>query len=118
MKASEKQLVIQWKKFLEVPSAGNRFSIALYDYISGLSGFIAHFNRSGFFKERFQTLADFDLTLELLKNTPLVSKVSADLIAGARYKIAATECAVKMQRIRILIAHCESLQREFIKTLY
>lgn len=120
MKTNQTKLIAQWKKFLELPSAENRFTRDLYDYMYILPGFIAHFNREGFVKARFWTLQDFDLTLATLEETGsfLLTKVDADLIANARYKIAATECAVKMQQSRILIEKCEQLQREFTKKLY
>lgn len=99
-------LLQQWLRLLELPSAYSRFTVSLYEAMYTRGSFIAHFNREGFFKSRFWTLADFDNTVSMMSEVPelkeLIKKTPAELIANARFKIASCEANVLMQQRRAI----------------
>lgn len=114
-------LSAQLTRLLELPSAYSRFTIALYEAMYTRGSFIAHFNRQGFYKARFTTLAGFDETLRMMNEVQdlkaVLSKVSPEVIANARYKIACLEANVLTQQARISLEHVERLQQQFTKAV-
>jgi len=56
MSAREKELVLKaWVRFLKHGLRSEDFSRRLYDYLHLHCGFIAHYNRRGFYDEYFES---------------------------------------------------------------
>lgn len=115
------KLMNQWLRLLELPSAYSRFTTTLYESMYTRGSFIAHFNREGFFKARFQTLADFDHTLEMMAEVPelkrLIEYTPVSVLAETRYKIAAMEANIVSQQAKIMNQHVLNLQSRFSRPL-
>lgn len=116
------RLMINWVKFIKSGLVVERhFTKDLYEAVSIEPGFIAHFNREGFIKARFRTLGDLDQTLQLLTLSKrldyLVKDMPAEVLAEARYKVAARESSLLKQRAKVLAEHAKQLQRKFQRAL-
>lgn len=121
MKQTKMTLNAQWLKLLELPSAYDRLTVALYKAMYTRGSFIAHFNREGFFKTRFATLSSFDETLKMMSEVPELNKLlkntPIELIEMARYKIASLEANILTQQARINLEHVENLKKQFNKAI-
>lgn len=112
----------QWEQWLNKVTTSDRyFTEDLYKFLRNHCNMIAHFNRKGFIKSRFRTLADLDQTI----NSMLSSKIGKEIIRStptkllseARFKVAALEANILTQTARIHLQHVENLQRQFLKAL-
>src|SRR6185503_9619141 len=66
--AKEKGTILNaWKRFLKSGFQWGCFSNSLYHHLSLRSGFIAHYNRRGFFEEYFKDPADTLRFLDILQ---------------------------------------------------
>ena len=117
MAKPDSKLLSQWIRFLELPSAYSRFTTKLYDSMYTRGSFIAHFNREGFFKARFSSLAAFDLTISMMSKVPelkaLLDNTHEDTLADARYSIACMEANILIQKAHIYLHHVAKLQAQF-----
>lgn len=80
---------------------------------------IAHFNKEGFIKARFWTLADFDQTLSSMRTSMtgrlMLEQSDTDKLAMARFRIAQAESARLNQQVRVMQDHAKRLQAQFTK---
>lgn len=117
----KKSLQSQFERLLALPSASERLTKALYEAMYLRGSFIAHFNRQGFHKARFWTLADFDKTIRMMSEVKelreLLENTDVTLISMARFKIAAMECNNLNQQALINLEHIQKLQNQFNKKL-
>lgn len=112
----------QWFRWLnKITVSEGLFTKELYEALRQQGNMIAHFNREGFIKARFRTLADFDITIaamntskfgkELIKNTPV------DLLSVARYRVACQEANILISQARVIQEHVKNLQSGFSKQI-
>jgi hypothetical protein len=113
----KRDLLTQWTRLLALPSAYSRLTVDLYEAMYTKGSFIAHYNREGFFRARFWTLADFDSTIDMMLEVPklaeLIKATPIELLAQCRYKIASSEAAISLKRAKILQEHVLKLQAQF-----
>jgi hypothetical protein len=121
-KRSNKAKIRQWNTWLKSLSmhGGDRaFTKELYETLHTRCNMIAHFDRQGFIKARFWTLADFDQTLISMRSSKigkdLLKNTDGDLLANARYAIAVREARTLTQQARVILDHVEKLQSNFTK---
>src|SRR5690606_3590335 len=115
----------QWNRLVETMSkrvigADSRaFTQDLYETLHTRCNMIAHFNKEGFVKARFWTLADFDRTLEAMRSSMtgrlMLKQTDADKLAMARFRIAQGEAARLNQQARVMQDHARKLQAQFRK---
>lgn len=60
----------QWDRFIKSNYSYHRFTKDLYNAMYTKGGFIAHYNKEGFYKARFCTLSDLDHTMTLMNSIP------------------------------------------------
>lgn len=117
MNEETNKLKVQFAKLIKNPLHSRLLTKDLYEYISVRSGFIAHFDRDGFHKARFWTLADFDRTIDLMRINKdlkaLLDSLDPDAIPQARFKIAQAEANLLRQQAKVKEEHANKLQKQF-----
>ena len=113
----------QWNRLIEtmckrVINADSKvFTQELYETLHTRCSMIAHYNRQGFIKARFWTLADFDQTLAAMRSTMtgrlMLEQTDTDKLATARFIIAQAESARLNQQARVMQDHAKKLQERF-----
>lgn len=124
-KMSKLSLHEQWNRLVETMSkrvigADSRaFTRDLYETLHTRCNMIAHFNKEGFIKARFWTLADFDQTLSSMRTSMtgrlMLEQSDTDKLAMARFRIAQAESARLNQQVRVMQDHAKRLQAQFTK---
>lgn len=111
------KLQFQFVKLIKFPTMQIYLTQDLYEYMRDRSGFIAHYNRQGFHKARFLTLADFDRTIELMRLDKdlkiLVDNIPTDDLSWARYSVASSEASLLKKQAEIYMYHVNQLQDQF-----
>lgn len=106
----------QWDRFMLSGYMYSRFTKDLYNAMYTKGSFISHFNRNGFYKARFCSIADLDYTMELmnlvpelqtlLNNSDIQDLITSRLnVARMEYSILVTQKAVIESHIKALKAH-------------
>jgi hypothetical protein len=112
----KKSTLEQWLHFLNMPASYTRFTNDLYEAMYSRGGFIAHFDRAGFFKARFGTLGAFDETLKMMRKVPELKELTeVATIPEARFKIAQLEHWTMLQQVKVIEEHARNLQSKFIR---
>ena len=114
MKKTKLALHDQWERFVTNPTYRN-FTTDLYSSFYVSAGFIAHFNREGFYKARFMTKSDLDQTVAIMLRKDslvahLLNNTNATLLSAMYSRIIKNEIENTSKQVKTLNEALERLK--------